>query len=345
MSNINKSGYNNMDWVLALKARKNPIDYEAQLASSEECADNVVERTLEAAYNLPTTEETSAQALKRVSKEIQASQAAKEHKANVDFIRTALADRGIDPVALGVAKADEWTSSLDLEWVEKKATEAALLFEKKLSTAWEEEAKKSVSSSMGFDPKASKEGRIMPNFGTQDETCSRPSRVPANANSIFDPFKLDRFAKEENAHDKAILAKRDQAAARAEKVAKERIESARVLPTEQKRNRGRVVPSGGSPTVEQFAQRTPANQISMSDDLAPKAGQSLKDRIAELFTDKVRDSKAKIQASQAERKQKITAKREGEGEKPWDSKEHLKPTSTKDLTERLKNLWMPESKE
>lgn len=344
---ISRSNYDGMDWIDALKARKEPIDYEKQLANSEESTENVLERTLAAAFSLPTTEETPTEALYRASNEIQAKRANSNVVTAANAIRTKLADREIDPVGLGVVAltkgdgeitmSEKWASSTDLEWLEKTAKDAAVAFQKKMARAWEDNSKESTVSSTkweGDNPEAwSRMGRIMSTASANEDTEARQSRVPLNANSIFDPFKLDRFAEEDNAHDMSVQAGKMSDAARKSDVAKARAEAIQALPPEQMMNPGRITSSGNAVQEGGFGNRVASNQVSMMDDL--------KEGLKDLFLSKIEDPRTATAASQAERLEKIQGKKE-KADRSWASEEKQKPTSTANITERLMNLWMPE---
>jgi hypothetical protein len=328
---VKKSNYSNMDWVLALKARKEPIDYEAQLASSEECTENVVERTVQAAFSLPTKEETSEEALKRASKTIHDDAAVSAEQAAADGIRQKLASRSIDPVALGVAKAEDWNGSTDLQWLEKTAKNAAIAFQKKLSESWQDGATERTSTRMqNYNPETFRDGRIMSTAAAGEDAHGFVSKTPANSNSIFDPFKLDRFAKEDTEHDKRVAARKAEEQARAQKVASDKAKAVNTIPEGQEMHGAKVVASG-SATPGVFSPRSPRDQISMTDDLTKK--------ISELFT-RVDDNKSKTLASKQERLEKIQGKKEAD-DRSWEKLS--KPTSTAgkmaDLQERLKDLW------
>ncbi len=330
---IKKSSYDGMEWVNALKARKEPLDYEAQLANAtEESLDNVVERTVQAAFSLPTTEETSEQAMKRASKSIQEQHSADLLKAHVDAIRGKLAERNIDPVALGVAKEEDWKGSLDPQWVEKTAKLAAVAFQKKMSAAWQDGVLEPKQQGQKYDPATSRDGRIMSTAAAGEDSHGPVSRNPKNSNSIFDPFKLDRFAAEETEHDKSVQSKRAQDKARAEKVAQDRAAAIQSLPTEQQMNHGKIT-SAGQAVPEVFSPKSPRNQISMTDDLTKK--------ISDLFT-RVDDNKSKTIAAQQARREEIQGKKEVD--KSWEKVSKQSSTGDKmsDLKERLKDLWTTE---
>jgi hypothetical protein len=333
---INKSdNYGGMDWVNALKAQLQPKSYEEEL-NGDEPTEGALDATLNALYNTPTGKETSDEAVRRASKEIHDRQVSAATKAHVDSIKDKLSSRGIDPIALGVVSEKDWKETNDPSWTEKMAKKAAIAYQEKLSHAWEDAAKNATpAQGMKYDPQTFRDGRIVSSATANDDSVGTPSRVPSNANSILDPFKLDRFAKEETSHDKSIRLAKEEAANRAATVAKHKEESIQSLPPEHQLNAGKIVASGGKDAGE-FVHRVPRNQVSIMDDL--------KQKLSDIFTAKLEDNRAKtVEANQA-RLEKIQGKKEKD--RSWEKLSTPVQANNlpgvQNLKERLEKLWAPE---
>lgn len=352
---IRKASYGNMDWVKALEAAKKPVQKELSEQNEADYIENALEATASIAFGIPAKDESKREAMARASKEI-ADKAAEEHKfAASNEIRAKLSEAGIDPVALkitvreanGVQRPitkEEWEGASDARWVNKIATEAALEYEHQAKIAWENEAMQpSRKLSSKYDPETMMGGRIMSAAGASDDTVDHRRQIPANANSIFDPFKLDRFATAENAHDKAVAEKRQAAKDRIQEK-KADLKPQDLGPAPMKA--GAVQRSGGEDR-DVFQQRAPSNKISMTDLQGTEklTAEEMKEKLASLFT-RVDDNGEKIRAGNAERKASIQSKKEEK--KSWNGEwkgntpewEKLsKPTSTAELTKRLMDAF------
>lgn len=338
---IKKAGYGNMDWVNALKAMDKP---KADPQDEAACIANALESTARAAFDLPAKAETKNEAVIRSSKEIADKAAAEAKVAAANEIKSKIASNGIDPIAMGITvrepngvqrpiTKEEWEGASDARWVEKIATAAALEYEKRTKHAWEENSKQPAPRlSSKFDP-AMRDGRIMSSTAANEETCDRPHQMPANSASIFDPFKLDNFAKAENAHDQAILSKRTADQQRKEEL------KAQYKPTEDgpdPMKHGQVIRSGGEDR-DVFSQRVPSNQISMLDlegteKLSPE---DIKTRLSDLFVSKIEDNGQKIKEANKERKEAIQGRKEAD--RSWEQVQ--KPLSTSELTKKLMDAF------
>lgn len=310
--NVRRSGYEGMDWVEALKEMKKPRNYEERLAEAkeEDVVDNALEETVEAVFNVPTSEETSGEAIRRASKDIH------------------------DVVS---RDANESVSKFREEREgQKKETEAAASREKRKGE-WQEQVLKAVQPDKGFNPEESKGGKITSSASREESAAGRMS-VPVNANSIFDPFRLDKLAAGENESDKSVKASREDHEARSQKRDKE-IAEQETSPISM--NEGaRVIRSGGK-DQEVFVQKVPSNQVSMLD--VKEDGATREERstgLKELFTHKVPDAKADSQKAAKERKESITRKKEDD--RSWEKVES--PANTSDIARRLMQLWLPEKK-
>lgn len=336
---IRMAGYGDMDWLKALEAR--PNDPTGVQAPQDEisAAANALENAANAAFNLPVSVESRHEAVIRASKEI-ANKAADEMKFSAaNNIKTKIANSGIDPVALGVTirepngvqrpiTKEEWEGASDARWVEQIATAAALEYEKQVKRSWEHTTPaQNLSSS--FDPETMRTGRIMSSTAANEDTCDRPHQTPANSASIFDPFKLDRFANADNSHDKSVASKRAADQERQdEKKAQYKYEDPGVEPMKQ----GHVHRSGGEDR-DVFNQKAPRNQISMLDlngteNLSPA---QIKEKLSALFVAKIEDNGQKIKEANAKHKESI--QRPKEPDRTWEQLQ--KPLSTSDLAKKL----------
>lgn len=346
---IRKASYGNMDWLNALEAAAKPKNPTADLGAQNE-ADliaNAMESTARTAFNLPVDPETKNEAVVRASKEIADRSAQQMKNAASNEIKTKIANNGIDPVALGITireangkqrpiTQEEWAGATDARFVEKIATEAALAYEKKLKSAWEQEGMKpSQTLSSKFDPATMRDGRIMSSTAAQEETRGFNHQVPANAASIFDPFKLQNYAKAENAHDEAVKASKELNKNRQDEKKAQYI-SKDLGPDAMKA--GQVIRAGGQ-DADVFVQRVPSNQISLRDTAATAklTPEEIKVHLANMFT-RVDDNGEKIKAAAKEHKEKIQTKKEAD--RSWEKLE--KPVSTSEFSKRLMDTLWPE---
>jgi hypothetical protein len=342
---IKKAGYGNMDWLDALKAFKAPKDPASDLSKQNEAdlVDNALESTANVAFNISAKPETKYEALNRSSKEI-AQKAADENKvAAVNSIKQKIASNGINPVELGIQiregngkrpiTKEEWESSTDARWVEKIATEAALEYEKREKQGWQQNGLKPAQTlSSKFDPTTMRDGRIMSSTGANEETRGRPTQIPANAASIFDPFKLDRFAQAETEHDRGVREKREAAKSREqEKKAQYAKDPNEPEPPEPMRT-GQIQKSGGEDQAV-FQQRVPKNKVSMLDTYGEEklSSEQIKEKLSQMFTSRIEDNGEKIKEANKKRKEEIQGKKEKD--RSWDKLE--KPLSTAELTQRI----------
>jgi len=338
-----------MDWVKALEAAQKPKDPTADLGAQNEAeivASGALESTARVAFDLPTNPETKHEALVRSSKEIANNAAQQAKMAGVNAIKSKIANNGIDPVALevtvrddfGVARPitkEEWEGASDARWVEKVATSAALEYEKQVKRSWEQNAFKPAQHlNSTYDPQTMRDGRIMSSTGMNEETRGRPTQIPANAASIFDPFKLDRFAETETEHDKGVREKREAKNAR---IAEKNVD---LTPKDDPNapapmNHGQIVRSGAEDSAV-FNQRAPKNQVSMLDisgteNLSPL---EIKEKLAQLFT-RVEDNGQKIRDHNQQRKIDIQGDKETAKERRSSWEELKPPTTTKKMAENL----------
>lgn len=332
---IRKGSYGSMSWVDALAARTKTIDLETELATKDEkdAAGDALQKTAAIAFGPSSEPKGPDEALRMASVEIQDKLAASMTKQAADEIKSKLAIRGIDPVALGVIKKQEWEETTNLERVGNVCEKAALEYEKGLSREWEARAMSPSHAGQRFDPETSKEGKVMSAANVADDTV-QPSRVPANANSILDPNRLDALAAGINEHDESVkAAKARQEGRKAEK--KEALAPKDTLEPTEAMNAGRVIRAGGE-DASIFVHKVPKDQISMLDDLGkPTSQEDLRRRLGELFTSKIPDNGGMIKKAAEERKEAIQGKKEKD--RSWETAS--KPTSTSDLAKKLMDLW------
>lgn len=347
--NIKRTGYEGMDWVKALEAAQKPKDPTADLGAQNEAdlVNNALESTARVAFDLPTNPETKNEALVRASKEIANNAVEHQKMAAVNSIKDKVANNGIDPIALNVQMRDdqgklrpitkeEWEGASDARWVEKVATAAALEYEKQVKRAWEQNALKPAQHlNSKFDPLTMRDGRIMSSAGANEETRGRPTQIPANAASIFDPFKLDRFAEKETEHDKGVREKReaDQARKDMKKAELNRPEDPNMP---EAMRHGQIVRSGAEGESTVFQQKAPKNQISMLDISGTEklSAAEIKEKLSQLFT-RVEDNGEKIREANQKRKEDIQGKKETAAERRKGWEELKPPTTTKKMAENI----------
>jgi len=152
---------------------------------------------------------------------------------------------------------------------------------------------------------------------------------------MFDPFKLDRFAKTEREHDKSVASIRAGHKARVEEKKAEREEARKDLGPEPMKA-GAVHRSGGEDR-DVFNQRAAKNQISMTDLQGTEklSAAEMKEKLEKLFT-RVEDNGTTIRAANEERREKIQGKKEVK-DRSWEKLD--KPLSTAELSRRLMDAF------
>lgn len=329
---IQSVGKEALSWVDALAGKTAKKTVEDQIKSSEEAdPSKALEMTSSILFGTPIKQESTADTLRRHSKDIQRKEAAQVQQDIANDVKTKLSDAGIDPVALGVVKAEDWASMSDPQKTTETAKLAALAHEKMMSDKWQSEAMKPATpSKMSFDP-AMKSGRVMSSAAANEETRGRTSNIGR------DPFKLDQIASQANEHDDAV--KQSRARVDALKEAKRKSIEENQPPTDAALRAGSVRRSGNMES-EAFVHHAPKNQVSIMDTFGEGkiSPEELKVKMAELFKSKVPDSKSETKKAAEERRESI--KRPKEDDKSWETV--AKPTSTADLQKRLVSLWLPE---
>ena len=339
--------YSSMDWVDALRAKKGDGEkYTPESSNAPEDIENVLERTIEATFNVATTEKTSRQAISEASQQISEKKAAASLNQQSSEIKRKLADSGIDPSTLGLKvdgkplTKEDWEKASDPVWTETVAKKAALEFEKQKKNAWQDRAMQPSKYSKVFDVDRPMGGRIAPGGSHISEVPQR-TEVPANAASIFDPMRLDKMASEPNAHDESVKASKarheemENGRAKASKAEFDEIAKKQAAAPAM-RYMGGVIPSGGKDSSE-FVHRAPANQISISDHVETLSPDELKQKLSNMFG-RVADTRTDIREANQKRQEAIQGKKEKD--KSWEKV--AKPTTTSEIKDRLLNLWLPE---
>jgi hypothetical protein len=342
---INRDGYGNMEWLDALSARTKPRDPTSDLGKQNE-ADLIgksLETTAQVAFNMPVQKETKDEALERASRDIADRKVVQAKTEEINEIKNKMASNGIDPVALGIVSKDEWEKPSDSATAKEIAIKAALAYEKQLKHAWEKDAVKPAQHLDSHYDMTMREGRIMSATAANEDVRSMPSRTPSNANSIWDPFKLDRFAAAENSHDESVKASKEAQKSRdAEHKNQWKTEEPPPGTPGIEPMKGSQVVSAGGMDRDVFNQRIPKNQISMLDTFGEGKlpPDELKKRLGTMFA-RVEDNGPQIRAANETRREEIQGKKEEKQDRSWDTVDHLKPMSTSEITKRLMEKWMP----
>lgn len=344
---INKSGYDSMDWASALSKSKQPIkDQEAHAISKigkGEDVDNALQKAAEAAFSLPSNEKmTNAEAIKAASKNIQDERAESMRQGAIDDVKAKLANHDVDPVGLGLVTKAEWDNCPDVETATQIGRAAATKRIQNQNDAWQNKAMEPQNRNMKFDPESSRDGRISSTAAAMEDSAPIVTRrSPLNAPSIFDPFKLDRLAAEQNEHDEAIRVSREAAKQKAEARKDWREASNTTVPEDFMPLHGGAISRSGGKDSSVFSSKVPKNQVSMMDNI-PASGASadtVKEEMKKLFESKVEDNGQRIKEANKARSESIQRPVEKEDKKSWEKVS--KPVSTKDLQARLVNLWLP----
>lgn len=321
---INKGTYDKLSWVDALKARQAKREFDG---TEKETTENVLERTVEAAFKVPTSEPTTPQKVDAAAKDIQQNEAAKKVAGETQQIKEKLASREIDPVALGVVSKEEWAKASDPTWTESVAKKAAMKYEKQLKASWEKKAMEPQQAAKGFDPATSMDGKIIPSFSPTEESQGRINRVPLNAASILNPNRIDELAKAKNEHDESVKAIREAQKTR---------EAAKPAPADIPKDLtpmrgGKVVSSGAANESSAFIHRVPKDQISIMD--KAETSEQMKDKLAA----RIPDTRTEIREANERHREAIQGKKQED--KSWD--QVSKPLTSTEIQKRLINLWMP----
>lgn len=340
---MSKGGYDAMEWLDALKKVKPQEEQESKIAArteDEETVESALQDTSKIVFGLPD-ERTKPEVIMDASKESMDKAASSRLANELDGLKKKLSDNGVDPVALGVVSENEWNTISDISKAEQMAKKAALLAEKEAKREWERNALASIQGknkrTMDYDPQVDKMGRIAPMTAKEDANPSVP-QLPKNAASIADPTRIDKLANEPTEHDKSVMSIRQERAKKEIEAAQAKYESN--IPDDFSPMKSSSVIRSGGKDGDILRYKAPANQVSMNDDVSGATPEEIKEKLSKLFEERIVDRGQQIREANEKRKASIT--------RPEPSKEEKQPprqtpTSTKDIQERLMELWMPES--
>lgn len=340
---INRSGYENMDWVLALKAKLNPpSDFSPETSSSpetQEVVDGALEQTCKAAFNTPTNEKNNAEIIREESSKIADASRANSMALQAQSIRAKLQVRGIDPVAMGIANQREWASS-DPALVEAIAKEAIKTASTTRDRSWE--SVQPARQASGFDD-ASKLGQVIPAGTRREDVVDHKRNIPSNLPSIFDPNRLKELSESENPHDQSVSSIRKSQKDRENHKKSEFRSNMQQAPEDfvpMKGGRSMAI-SGKEHDV--MVHRVPRNQLSMLDGLDDhkKLSQAeMTEKLKAIFMGRVGSPRERTRQANEERKAEISRDKKQKHEFKVEP-----PKSTADSTKRLMDLWAEEEGE
>jgi hypothetical protein len=193
-----------------------------------------------------------------------------------------------------------------------------------------------------FDPETTKAGVVSPMHSPKEDSEDRPHQLPANANSIFDPNRLDKMAAGKNPHDESVQASGDSR----KKAEADRKSWVNDLPKPPEgfvdMSSGRIMRAGGADR-DVLMYKAPSNQISMLDDIKGKSKEELQKALADMFASRIPDTRKEIRDAQEKRREEIQGKKEAGADKSWEKVS--KNTSTSEIANRLLKIWTGKKKE
>ena len=315
------------NWMDALLAGyQKPSEQEESIGPEE------LEKTAALTFEAPKMKDDSRSQIVASAAKTLANQRREDSlSSSATEIKQKLADNEIDPVALKVVTQEQWENCSDPSVCEKIAKAAVAQYKEQLKHAWQNDALQPAKPlNSKFDPMTSKGGIVMSCLAPGDDSVGRPSRVPANATSILEPDRLDKFAIAPNEHDDSVArlrqAHKDQEKKRKEALLKD------VADAPPQMHGSQVIPAGGEDR-DVFAHRLGPSQISIMDTLGQGklSQEDLKTWFQDHLFSKIEDKKAETKKSQEDRKKHI----QGEKEKDRSWEAVRKPTSTADLSKGL----------
>lgn len=343
---IHGSKYEGMDWADALsKHNQPPADIEKALAeaasipASVESEIEAAEKTAHIMFDLPVDPTPQRQAIEEASRKALDDAMTRQEAEKVAAIKSKLASHGVDPVSLGIIGKNEWNAITDINKAEELAKTAALAAETHAKRQWERTAlaeltDKPKAYSHDYDPATTRDGKIASMVSPVENVTPHNPSAPMNAVSMSDLGRLDRLAESTNAHDASIRAVREEQARRESAHADWRTEQ---VPEEFNPLKGASITRSGGQDSIVSPYRAPSNQISMADDISGATPAEIKDKLSALFCEKIVDTRQQIRDSNEERRASI--QREAKKDRSWERVD--KGTSTRDMTRRLADLWMP----
>jgi len=333
-------------WVEALAKHKEPIkDQEEHLLSKidgPENIENVLEESTEAAFNVAAPKKTNAQVIQEAAIDLQNKKEERQRLAEVEVIKNKLAVNEVDPVALGVVSKENWEKCQNASEAEKIAKIAAIKQLEFVKNSWQTKAMETRQTNMRYNPETSRTGQIMSSSSMTEDTAPIVSRqIPVTSNSIFDPHRLDRQAAEENAHDKSIEQIRKDRSER-ESASKNWRNETHAIPEDLKVMKGQAVGKANSFETVETRYHAPKNQVSMADNISGATPDEIREKLTQLFMEKIPDHKQEIRDANKARKEAIQRKEpSAEEKKAWEKVQ--KPVSTSDIQKRLTELWLGKS--
>jgi len=333
-------------WVEVLAKHKEPIkDQEEHLLSKidgPENIENVLEESIEAAFNVAAPKKTNAQVIQEAAIDLQNKKEEQQRFAEVEVIKKKLAVNEIDPIALGVVSKEDWEKCQNISDAEKIAKISAQKQLDFIKDSWQKKAMEPRQANMHYNPETSRSGQIMSNSSmTEDNVPVISRQIPATSNSIFDPNRLDKQASEENKHDKSIEQIRKDRSNR-ESASKNWRNETHAIPEDLKIMKGQAVGKANSFETVETRYHAPKNQVSMIDNISGATPEEIKEKLSQLFIEKIPDNKQKILDANKARKEAIQRKEpSSEEKKDWEKVQ--KPMSTSDIQKKLTELWLGKS--
>ena len=338
---MSKGQYGEMDWLDALKKVKPQQEQEQKLAAmteNDEAMDSALQDTSNIVFGLPD-QRTKPEVINDASRESMDKAASTRLASEITGLKEKLNVNGVDPVALGVVSKAEWDSLADISKAEQVAKKAALLAEKNAKMSWQQRAAdelsgKTAKRTMDYDPQVDRIGRIAPATSRDDVNPFNP-QIPKNAASIADPKQIDKMASAPTEHDRSVMSIREEKARKQIEAAKAKYQTN--IPDDFTPMKSSAMIHSGGKDAEQTMYTPPKNQVSMNDDVSGASPEEIKEKLSKLFSDRIADHGQQIRDANADRKASISRpvqKKEEEAPKS--------PTSTKDMQQRLIELWTPE---
>lgn len=336
-----------MSWVDALsKHNQPPADLEKHLAEASASASHAdelksaLDDTSQIVFGLPKDNVPQQKAIADASKKAMDNAMRQKQASEVQSIKDKLSAHGVDPVSLGVVSQSEWSALADANKAEALAKKAALAAEAAAKNQWQRRAAEELETprrpSAQYDPATTRDGKVAPTTSARDDSTPHNPNVPLNAVSMIDLDRLDRLSEDGTRHEELVSQSRETAKVREEKAKDWRQEEVPedIVPLKS----SSVLRSGGKDRDE-GRYHAPSNQVSMLDDISGGSTEEIQEKLSSLFTTKIPDRKQETREANEQRRAEIQRPAQAQ-DKSWEKVE--KPTSTKDISERLAELWMPQ---
>lgn len=338
---------NEMSWVNALsKHNQPPADLEKHLAEASASASHAdelkgaLEDTSQIVFGLPKDNVPQQKAITDASKKAMDDAMRQKQASDVQSIKNKLSAHGVDPVSLGVVSRSEWNAIADANRAEALAKKAALAAEEAARNQWQQRASEELENprrhSAEYDPATTREGKVAPTTSARDDSAPHNPNVPLNAVSMADLDRLDRLSEKGTRHEELVSKSRESAKAREEKARDWRQEE---IPEDVVPMKSSSVIRAGGKDRDEGRYHAPSNQVSMLDDISGGSPEEIQKKLSSLFTTKIPDKKQETREANEQRRAEIQGPVK-DHDRSWEKVE--KPTSTKDISERLAELWMPQ---